>query len=237
MQRAINVLAILIVCGAAALVRADEADKLVPSITVVGEGEVQVQPDVANVSVGVTTEAETASAAVRENNQRMAELQKSLRGLNIPDKHVQTSNFSVTPRQSVDRDRRQPPRIVGYTVNNQVDVKILEASRLGAVLDAVVTAGGNQIRGVGFSLAEPKPHVDQARRKAMADARERAQLYADEAKVKLGAPLLIQEQSIAVPRPMMLGAEFRAAAPGAVPISQGEQTLSAHVTVTYAIAP
>jgi uncharacterized protein YggE len=122
-------------------------------------------------------------------------------------------------------------------VTNQVSVKVAEVSRLGAILDAIVQAGGNQIHGVGFSLAEPKTHLDQARRKAMADAKARAELYAGEAAVKLGAPQLIQEQAASVPRPISFGMEMRAAAPAAVPIAQGEQTVTAQVSVTYAIVP
>jgi hypothetical protein len=237
MQRAIGLHVFLIVSTAAAFVRADDNDRLVPSITVVGTGEVQVQPDMANVLVGVTTEAKTASEALAENNGRMAELMAALRGLDISDKHVQTSNFNVSPKQSYGRDRREPPKIVGYTVTNQVSVKVLEVSRLGKILDAVVEAGGNRIQGVGFSLAEPKPHLDQARRKAMTDARQRAELYAGAAGVKVGAPLVISEQSVSVPRPMMLGAELRAVpSAGEVPVSRGEQTLTATITVTYAIA-
>lgn len=237
MQRAIRLHVLIIVWAAAAFVRADDNNQLVPSITVVGRGEVQVRPDMANVTLGVTTEAATAFEALQENNQRMAQLIKTLRGLDISEKHIQTSNFNVSPKQSFGRDRRQPPKIVGYTVTNQVNVKVMEVSRLGKILDAVVQAGGNRIRGVGFSLAEPKPHLDQARRKAMADARQRAELYAGVAGVKLGAPLVISEQSVSVPRPVMLGVEVRAlAAPSEVPVSRGEQTLTASVTVTYAIA-
>jgi uncharacterized protein YggE len=226
-----------VACFAAAA-RADEDEKLVPSITVAGQGEVQVRPDVANVTVGVTTEAAAAATALQENNQRMAQLLKTLREHNIPDKDVQTSSFNVSPKQSYDRERREPPKIVGYTVTNQVSVKVAEVARLGAILDAIVQAGGNQIHGIGFSLAEPKTYLDQARRKAMADARARAELYAGEAAVKLGAPLLIQEQSAVVPRPVFLGAQMRGVAAAAeVPISQGEQTVTAQVSVTYAIVP
>jgi uncharacterized protein YggE len=227
----------VVVWALATALYADENGKLVPSITVVGEGEVLVQPDQANVALGVTTEAEKASDAVQENSQRMAQLLKTLRGLNIPDKHLQTSRFTVSPKQTYDRTGKQPPKIVGYTVTNQVNVKVLEVARLGAILDAVVQAGSNQIQGVSFSLAEPAPHVDQARRKAMADALHRAELYAGEASLKLGKPLLIQEQSVSVPRPIFAGAELRAAPMAAeVPIAQGEQSLTAHITVTYAIA-
>ena len=236
MQRAIRLHVLLILWAVAAFVRADD-NRLVPSITVVGTGKVQVRPDMANVTLGVTTEAATASEALQENNRRMAQLIKTLRGLDISEKHIQTSNFNVSPKQSYDRNRREPPKIVGYTVTNQVNVKVLEVSRLGKILDAVVQAGGNRIQGVGFSLAEPKPHLDQARRKAMADARQRAELYAGEAGVKVGAPLVISEQSVSVPRPVMFAAGARiATAASEVPVSRGEQTLTASVTVTYAFA-
>lgn len=237
MQRAFMLSTLCLAWMPGALAGAAEGGKLVPSITVVGHGEVDVQPDMATVNLGVTTEAKTAAEALEENNQRMAELLETLRGFNVPDKHVQTTSFSVNPKQVIDRDRREPPKIVGYTVTNQVSVKVLELDRLGALLDAVVKAGSNRVQGVGFSLSGPGPHVDQARRKAMADARARAELYAGEAQVKLGAPLLIEEQSAMVPQPrFVLGAELNAAPAAAVPIARGEQTVSAHITVTYAIA-
>jgi uncharacterized protein YggE len=235
MPRVIRLPAILALLSLTALARADDDDRLVPSITVVGQGEVQVQPDMATVTLGVTTEAANAADAVKANNDRMAQLLKALRVFDVADKHVQTSNFNVSPKHSVDRDRREPPRIVGYTVSNQVQVKIMELSRLGAILDAAVSAGGNTIHGVAFSLAEPGPHLDQARRKAMADALARAELYAAAAGVKLGAPLVISEQSPpGVPR-FALGARV-AMAEAAVPIATGEETIAAHVNVTYAIS-
>jgi uncharacterized protein YggE len=235
MHRANKLLPLVILWALPAALYADDGGKLVPSITVVGQGEVLVQPDQANVSVGVTTEAENASDAVRENSQRMAELLKTLRGLNIPDKHVQTSHFNVSPKQSFDRTGKQPPKIVGYTVTNQVNVKVLEVARLGAILDAVVQAGSNRVQGIGFSVAEPGPHLDQARRKALADARHRAELYAEAAEVKLGAALLISEQSPPVSPRFALGARIAMAA-DSVPIATGEETITAHVNVTYAIA-
>ena len=114
-------------------------------------------------------------------------------------------------------------------------MKVLELNRLGAILDAVVQAGGNRVQGVSFSLAEPGPHIDQARRKAVADARHRAELYAAEAGVKVGGALLISEQSAPVPMPKFaLGARV-AMADAAVPIAQGEQTISAQINITYKI--
>jgi uncharacterized protein YggE len=219
------------VIGAAA--RAEE--ELKPSITVAGHGEVQVVPDQVTVTAGVTTEAKTAAEALQANTARMTELIKALKAHDIVEKHIQTSNFNVQPQQVFDRDGNRP-RLVGYTVTNQVTVKVLEVSRLGSILDAVVQAGGNQIQNVGFSVADPQPHLDQARRKAIADARHRAEIYAEAAGVKLGGPLLISEQSAAPPRPMYAQAMRSMAAGGeAVPIAAGEQTIESQINVTYEI--
>ncbi len=236
MQRAIPLHILGVVLALAPRACADDDDALVPSITVVGEGEVQVEPNMATVTVGVTTQAKTAADAVKQNSELMTKLLAALKDHDISDKHVQTANFNVTPRQTYDRTGRTPPKIDGYTVTNQVSVKVLELSRLGAILDASVSAGSNQIQGISFSLADPGPHMEQARRKAIRDARARAQTYAEEAKVRVGEPLVISEQggvSPPQPYPMMRGEAMAAAS---VPVAPGEQTLSARVTVTYSIA-
>ena len=174
------------------IARAEEEGPPVPSVNVVGEGEVHAQPDQASVTMGVSTEAKTAAEALKANSERMAELIKTLKANQIPEKDILTSNFSVSPQQVFDRDGKAP-RIVGYMVTNQVAVKGLGVTRVGAVLDAVVQVGSNQIQGVTFSIADPQPHLDAARRKAIEDAHHRATVYADAAGVKLGKPLLIQE--------------------------------------------
>ncbi len=212
---------------------AEEHGPLGPSVSVVGEGEVHVQPDQASVTMGVTTEAQTAAEALKANSDRMAELIKTLKANQIPEKDILTSNFSISPQQVFDRNGKAP-RIVGYLVTNQVTVKGLGVTRVGAILDAVVQVGGNQIQGVTFSIADPQPHLDAARRNAIEDAHHRAAVYADAAGVKVGKPLLIQEQSAAPPRPMYAQA-MRGVAAAEVPISAGEQSISAQISVTYEI--
>jgi uncharacterized protein YggE len=215
------------------VVSAEEHGPPVPSISVVGEGEVHAQPDLASVTMGVTTEAKTAAEALKANSERMSELVKTLKGNQVPEKDILTSSFSVSPQQVFDRDGKAP-RIVGYMVTNQVTVKGLGVTRVGAILDAVVQVGGNQIQGVAFSISDPQPHLDAARRKAIEDAQHRAAVYADAAGMRLGKPLLIQEQSASPPRPIYAQA-MRGVAAAEVPISAGEQAISAQISVTYAI--
>jgi uncharacterized protein YggE len=226
-------------CAAAIVVTAAVAaepdrSKLVPSVTVTGSGEASARPDMATVQVGVVTEGDSASEALKKNSQAMEGLMQSLAGQGIAEKDIQTTNVSVSPRYSNIRDREM--HIVGYEASNNVMAKIRQLSNLGTILDDVVEKGANRMHGVSFSVAEPNPILDQARQKAIQDARRKADLYATAAGVKLGRVLLIEEQSHHLPRmePMMMG---RAMAAPAVPIASGEQEFRVTINVTYALEP
>lgn len=210
--------------------------ELVPSITVVGTGEVQAKPDTAQINVGVMTEGATAAEAVRGNNEAMAQLLETLKQQGIEERHIQTSGFNVSPKYQYRRDDGRPPEIVGYTVSNQVQVTVRDLLSLGTVLDKVVQAGANQIHGISFSVHNPQQQMDEARRKAVAEARRKAKLYADAAGVKLGKPLMIEEvQPSGGPEPLYRPRMAAAEMAQAVPIATGEQTISAVITVTYAL--
>jgi uncharacterized protein YggE len=213
--------------------RADEKRPLVPSITVVGTGKASASPDMAQVQVGVVTDAPTAVKALKDNNEAMSRLFSTLEARGIAKKDVQTSNFSVVPQYKRGPHGEQLPEVVGYRVSNQVAVKVRKLDSLGQVLDEVVQQGANAVQGVSFAVAEPTPLLDEARRKAVADARRKAELYAKEAGVQVGTVLLIQEATPRVPTPLAM--DFARGAAGGVPIAEGEQEFGASVTVTYAI--
>jgi uncharacterized protein YggE len=203
----------------------------VPSITVVGSDEVSAPPDTAELLVGVVTQAPAASKALKENNQAVQKLFATLKGLGIADKDMQTSNFNIVPQNKRGPQGQIEPEIVGYQVNNQLHVKVRELPKLGDVLDLVVTDGANSIHGVNFSVDKPKDLQDQARQKAVADARRKAELYAKATGVKVGKVLLIQEETAHSPQPVM----FAGRAEAGVPIAPGEQRFHARITITYAI--
>jgi uncharacterized protein YggE len=212
--------------------RAEPAQR-VSSITVVGQGEVQAKADLAQVSVGVVTEAKTASEALAQNNAAMRRLLDALRARGVEPRDVQTTSFSVFPQYEHDGETRQIPRIVGYQVQDQVQVKVRQLDRLGQVLDDLVQGGANLIHGIGFSVAEPRRLLDQARKLAVEDARRKAELLALAAGSRLGPPLEIQEAGAGLPTPPPMAR--MAAAESAVPIATGELSLGAQVTVTYAL--
>jgi uncharacterized protein YggE len=212
-----------------------------PSISVTGEGIVRGQPDMAVITAGVVSEAETAGAALGENSAAMARITDALRGAGIDPRDLQTAGFFVEPVWSQpppDSDGSQPfePQIVGYRVRNELTIRVRNLPRTGALLDQVVSLGANSISGPTFTVADPTPLEDQARRAAVRDALRKGRLYADAANVPLGAILRIAENVFERPRPMPMAAMAReAAADAAVPIEVGEIVFEARVDVTWRI--
>jgi len=230
------ILAVLASVGQdAGQVNVDKGRLMERSITVVGTGEASAKPDMAEIQLGVVTQAATAAEALSANNAAMDRLLKSLAGRGIAEKDVQTTQFSVSPQYYHEPRGQAPPKITGYNVTNQVRVKVRQLATLGQVLDQAIGEGANQVHGISFSVAEQDRLLDGARRDAVGDAKRKAELYAQAAGVKVGRVLLIQEQSPRFPQPQMMAMTARAGAGGSVPVAAGEQEFRASVTVTYAI--
>lgn len=226
--------------GADAAKADDDDDRPPPAISVTGRGKVSAAPDVADIQVGVVTQAKTAREALSANNAAMTALMDVLKERGVAAKDVQTSGLNVSPQYSTPA---QPvpadyvPKIVSYSVTNTVRITARDLPKLGQVLDAVVGAGANQMNGISFRFDDPEALLDQARKKAMADARRKAQLLADEGGVVLGAPISIREEGSGPPRPPvpMMGRMAMMAADAAVPVAAGEQDLNVSIDVVYRI--
>ena len=217
--------------------RSEKKNELVPSITVSGTGKVNVKPDIAQVQVGVVSDAPLASDALTRNNKDMAALLDMLKAKGIEERDAQTTSFNVGPRYEYDPQGRRQPKLVGYQVTNMVQVRVRKLTQLGELLDVLVRTGANQVHGISFSVDEPEKLLGKARQEAVVQAKASAEEFATAAGVKVGRPLLIQEQSTSVPfpQPMQMMARGMAAADAAVPVAAGEQTLSTQVTVTYSL--
>jgi hypothetical protein len=190
----------------------------------------------ATISTGVVSEAATAKDALAKNNAAMAAVIATLKNASVAEDDIQTSNFSVQPKYPpYQPNQTAAPRIVGYTVSNQVTAAVKDLKKLGAVLDGLVQAGSNQINGISFDVAEPKPMLDEARKKAVADARAKAELYASAAGVSLGRVVQIAESASVMPPQPMYRMAMAPAAAESVPIAAGQQTVAANVSVTFEI--
>ncbi len=204
------------------------------TITISGHGEVLVVPDMASVMMGVMSTGKTAGEALAANTATMTELMALLKSANIDPRDIATSNFSVNPRYEYDQTGGTPPKVVGYDVSNMVTVVVRKLDMLGDILDKAVSAGSNQINGINFMVAKPEAMIDEARKLSVADARRKAEIYAAAGGFALGDIVSVNEGGYQPPVPVYAKA-MRADDGAAVPVAQGEQSLTSDVSIVWAI--
>jgi len=206
-----------------------------PAISVSGEANVSVAPDLAQVEGGVTSEAKTAREASEANNAAMGKVLLALKGAGIDEKDYQTSRLSLQPQYAPATPNRNTPQISGYRASNRITIKVRDVTKVANVIDTLVGAGANEIGGINFIVTQASKALDEARGKAVADARRKAEIYAKAAGVMLGEAINITEEG-AAPPPVF---RSKMAAPMAVnssaPVAPGEEQLSITVNVTWAI--
>ena len=203
-------------------------------IVVTGQGQIEAVPDIAYLSLGVSSQALTVAQAQSDAANAMTAVMKVLKDKGIADADITTTGFNINPVYDY---RTNTPVITGYQVTNMITVKIRKIADTSAVIDSSVTAGGNFIRvnSVSFGVNDPTPYIKQARAKAMANAIDTAGQLAILGGVTLGKPVYITESSgYYPPSPIYYGAEA-SAKDVATPISPGQTQINVSVTVIYAI--
>lgn len=213
---------------------ADERHLTDRTIVVTGTGEAGGAPDMAFLNLGVEADGTTAAEALRKNSAQMESTIKSLRDAGVDKKDIQTSSLNIGAKYDYSRDN-SPPRIIGYQATNTVSVKLRNLDKAGSAIDKAIGVGANRLDSISFGFADPKPLMNSARKAAVADARDRAELYADAAGVKLGPVLQISDSYSQVPGPIPMRARMEASDFKSVPISVGESNMSANVTIIFAI--
>ena len=204
-----------------------------PAISVTGEATVSVAPDQAQIDGGVTSDAKTAREASDANNAAMGKVLLALKGAGIDEKDYQTSRLSLQPQFATPSKVSERAGIVSFRASNRVTVKIRDVTKVANLIDVLVGAGANDIGGINFTVTQASKHLDEAREKAIADARRKAEIYAKAAGVTLGDPISISEET-GSPGPLFRSKVAAPMAAGA-PVAQGEETLSVTVNVSWAI--
>ena len=202
-------------------------------ISVSGEGRSEARPDMATITIGVSTQAETARAALDENTARLGKVLEQLKASGIADRDLQTSGLNLGPMMDYSTDRK--PRVVGYQVSNQLTVRVRALETLGGVLDQTVSDGANEFRGLTFDLSEPGPAMDAARVAAVKDARRKAEMMAEAAGVKLGKVMSIREQVVHAAPIMYARSAPMLADSAPVPVAEGEVSYSVTVEMEWQI--
>jgi uncharacterized protein YggE len=204
------------------------------TITVNGHGTVSVVPDTADLMAGVQAQAATATEALDTVGTKSQALIDTLKGTGIAPDDIQTAGLSLFPTYGNDGQN-----ITGYQASTNVTATISDVTKVGDVVDALKSLVGEQLtlQGVSFSYQDPETVMAAARTAALANAKVRAEQYAEAAGVELGAVLRIVEGSVSSP------VQFRELAGGAAPaadakvaVAPGSQDLAADVNVVYAMS-
>jgi uncharacterized protein YggE len=208
----------------------------VRTISVGGSGIAYLTPDIAYVNIGVHTENKDAARAVSENNSLSSMVGDAIKELGVDEKDIQTTNFSIYPRQDYDPNGK-PTGEITYIVDNTVFVTVRDLDLIGDLLNAAVVAGANSINGISFDVEDKTAALSAARTSAMDNARVVAEELAQSAGVTLGDVQSITTFQSNAPAPVYLdgrgGAEAMMA--DSVPISPGQMSITVQVNVVYQI--
>jgi uncharacterized protein YggE len=187
-------------------------------------------PDIASIGAGVVTQASRAGDAMAANAKAMTATIAALKRAGVADRDIQTQSINLQPQYRYADN--QPPVLTGYQASNRVSVRIRDIARAGGVIDALVSAGANQIDGPTLAVEHPEAALDEARAKALATARSRAELYAKAAGLTVKRIVRISESENAGPivRPMAMMAR---AAKDSTPVEAGEQELTVNLSVVF----
>ncbi len=211
--------------------RAHDHEPQKRTISLAATGAIKTTPDKVDITTGVTSEGQTARAALDKNTEAMAKVVAGLKEAGIEPKDIQTTNFSISPIYE-QRKNDQTAFITGYRVTNQVHIIVRDTKKLGDILDEVVSLGANQIGSISFGMSEPEALKDEARKLAMRNAIDNAKLYVETAGVELGPVLTIaEEEGGYVPRYEAAAAPM--AMDKAVPIEAGTTTVEVRLRVTW----
>jgi uncharacterized protein len=232
--------AVLAICafkllGLVVVAHAEEQKSAPPArIVVTGEGNVRVAPDHAVITAGVTSRAKTAQEAAAANAKLMTAAVAALRDAGIAQEDIQTSRYSVAPVYAPPQQNTEAKQ-TGFSVSNQISARVSDLDKVGDIIDRLIGAGATNISGVHFAHSDASKALDGARQAAMADARRKAQAYAEAAGIHLGSVVWITEEpGYTPPYPMAMAAP-RASAATPTPIAAGEDTLRAQITVGFDI--
>lgn len=205
------------------------------TVTVSGEGKVYATPDVAKISVGVRSDATTVADAQKQNSEKMNAIVDALKAQDVDKKDIQTSQYSVQPKIDWSNGKQT---ILGYTVSQNVDVKVRNLDNVGKILAKAGELGANQVGNIDFVIDDPASVQAQAREKAITDAKEKADVLAKQLGLDVARVVSFSESTggVVPPRPMMYETMAGKAVDAVAPtIEAGQNEIVSHVDVVFEI--
>jgi len=205
------------------------------TLNLAAHGETRVAPDMATITLGVQVEAPTAQAAMQQNARQMTQVIAALKKAGIAERDIQTSGLNLNPQYVYEQN--VPPKLSGYQASNQVTIRVNDLARLGAAVDATVSAGANQVHGISFGLKDPTAAENAAREEAVKALAAKAELYARATGHRVARLVSLSEGGGYSPQPPMpVMAMARMEKDASTPVSGGELSVRVDVTGLYELA-
>lgn len=206
------------------------------TFTIEGEGKVSGKPTLAEISFGLLSEGLDVAKLQQENTQKVNAMIAAVKQLGVAEKDIQTSQYSMSPRYDY---RDGSSKLVGYQVSQNVSVKLRDLSKIGDALTRIGQLGGNQVNGPSFTIDDLSLLKQEARLKALEDARKKAEVLSDVLGVKIGRVVTFNESAGGYPPPMPMYTSMKAidasegvAAPS---IQTGSLDVTSNVSVTFEV--
>lgn len=211
-------------------------DLLRDTITVSGYGEANGVPDLATIHLGVNVLDADVNDAIGQSNTTIDDITQALIAIGVLEKDIRTTNFNVWPEDRFDPETGFPSGDRQFRVESTLQVEVRGIENVGEVIQTALDAGANNVYGLNFSIEDPSALVSEARSAAIEDAKVRAAEIADELDVQLGEAIIIAESSGGAAPIIRSLASVEMAVGGGPPISPGESTVSAQISITFAIS-
>lgn len=211
----------------------DDTNATKRTLNVTGQGKVEASPDIAYITLGVVTEHKDAGTAQDDNRQKMSSIILAIKSLGVKDDDIKTTNYSIYPRYNYIKETGER-HIIGYTVNNSVQVTIRDISKVGKIIDMASKNGVNTSGGITFGLSDYEKYYNEALRNAVETAKRKAETMAGALGITLGVPVSVSESGgyhppVYYDHHMKVGMGEAAS----TPIQAGTLRVTANVSMTY----
>ena len=219
----------ILILAITAMTTLAHAQQIEPTVGVTGEGKVIVVPDEVTISLGVQTQGKDAAAVKSENDKAVDKVLDFLLKKNIPQNQVQTEYVSLNKNYDYNT------KVYNYNASQTISVKLKDLSKYDEIMSGLVASGINSINGVNFGSSKMDTYEAEARKKAVANAKIKAQEYAGVLGQKIGKAVQIAEQGTNTPQPQPM---YKMAMSESMDSSQrtlapGEMTISSKIQITF----
>ena len=202
-----------------------------------GEGKVVAKPDIAKISLSIVTDALTSKAAQDENSKKSKTITDYLKKQNIDDKDIKTTGYNIYPQYKYSQYGGQPTT-TGYQVNQSMEIKIRDLEKVSNILDGIVAAGANQVNQLSFEIDDPEALKAEARKKAIEDAKGKAEELEDDLSINLGKIVNFSENTNGYPISIHMKTEVDGQGGfggGGPSVPTGKNEITVNVSITYQI--